>query len=316
MWLSVCVLVMRLTVKNLTPRAATVPHTIGNPLYHWTHLELRRPFGITGKLLSPSTADEIWNECNELLAQDNFSARGIMQQMNVKMVGTTDDPIDSLEHHAEIAKDGSFTIKVLPSWRPDKAFNIEQATFNDYMAKLGEVSDTDIRRFADLQTALTKRLDHFAAHGCKVSDHALDVVMFAGSERSGTGQHSGAPSGWRTPERARSGTVQKLRYWCSLVPNMHVAAGYSSTTLARCVITTCVSSNCWGPDVGFDSINDRPMAEELSKLLSKQNEENLLPKTILYCLNPRDNEVLGTMIGNFEGEGMPGKNAVRFRLVV
>lgn len=104
--------------------AATVPHTIGNPLYHWTHLELRRPFGITGKLLSPSTADEIWNECNELLAQDNFSARGIMQQMNVKMVGTTDDPIDSLEHHAEIAKDGSFTIKVLPSWRPDKAFNI------------------------------------------------------------------------------------------------------------------------------------------------------------------------------------------------
>lgn len=118
-------------------------------------------------MLSPSTADEIWNECNELLAQDNFSARGIMQQMNVKMVGTTDDPIDSLEHHAEIAKDGSFTIKVLPSWRPDKAFNIEQATFNDYMAKLGEVSDTDIRRFADLQTALTKRLDHFAAHGCK-----------------------------------------------------------------------------------------------------------------------------------------------------
>lgn len=95
------------------------------------------------------------------------SPRGIMQQMNVKMVGTTDDPIDSLEHHAEIAKDGSFTIKVLPSWRPDKAFNIEQATFNDYMAKLGEVSDTDIRRFADLQTALTKRLDHFAAHGCK-----------------------------------------------------------------------------------------------------------------------------------------------------
>ena len=173
--------------------AATVPHTIGNPLYHWTHLELRRPFGITGKLLSPSTADEIWDQCNDLLAQDAFSARGIMKQMNVKMVGTTDDPIDSLEHHAAVAKDNSFDIKVLPSWRPDKAFNIEQATFNDYMAKLGEVSD------------------------------------------------------------------------------------------------------------------DRPMAEELSKLLSKQNEENLLPKTILYCLNPRDNEVLGTMIGNFQGEGMPGK---------
>lgn len=176
--------------------AATVPHTIGNPLYHWTHLELRRPFGITGKLLSPSTADEIWNECNELLAQDNFSARGIMQQMNVKMVGTTDDPIDSLEHHAEIAKDGSFTIKVLPSWRPDKAFNIEQATFNDYMAKLGEVSDTDIRRFADLQTALTKRLDHFAAHGCKVSDHALDVVMFAEANEVATANGLTGMSAW------------------------------------------------------------------------------------------------------------------------
>lgn len=102
--------------------AATVPHTIGNPLYHWTHLELRRPFGITGKLLSPSTADEIWNECNELLAQDNFSARGIMQQMNVKMVGTTDDPIDSLEHHAEIAKDGSFTIKVVNLAAMERSF--------------------------------------------------------------------------------------------------------------------------------------------------------------------------------------------------
>lgn len=200
--------------------AATVPHTIGNPLYHWTHLELRRPFGITGKLLSPSTADEIWNECNELLAQDNFSARGIMQQMNVKMVGTTDDPIDSLEHHAEIAKDGSFTIKVLPSWRPDKAFNIEQATFNDYMAKLGEVSDTDIRRFADLQTALTKRLDHFAAHGCKVSDHALDVVMFAEAN-----------------------------------------------------------------EAELDSILARRLAGETLS----------------------EHEVLGTMIGNFQGEGMPGK---------
>ncbi|MBE8219505.1 glucuronate isomerase, partial [Leptospira borgpetersenii serovar Ballum] len=111
-----------------------------------------------------------WNQCNDLLAQDAFSARGIMQQMNVKMVGTTDDPIDSLEHHATIAKDSTFAVKVLPSWRPDKAFNIEQANFADYMTKLAEVSDTDIRRFSDLQTALTKRLDHFAAHGCKVSD--------------------------------------------------------------------------------------------------------------------------------------------------
>ena len=158
--------------------AATVPHTIGNPLYHWTHLELRRPFGITGKLLSPSTAGEIWERGNELLAQDEFSARGIMKQMNVKMVGTTDDPIDSLEHHKAIARDASFDVKVLPSWRPDKAFNIEAATFADYMKKLEAAADVSITHFSDLRDALKKRMDHFAAHGCKVSDHALDVVVF------------------------------------------------------------------------------------------------------------------------------------------
>ena len=234
--------------------AATVPHTIGNPLYHWTHLELRRPFGITGKLLSPSTADEIWNECNELLAQDNFSARGIMQQMNVKMVGTTDDPIDSLEHHAEIAKDGSFTIKVLPSWRPDKAFNIEQATFNDYMAKLGEVSDTDIRRFADLQTALTKRLDHFAAHGCKVSDHALDVVMFAEANEAELDsilarRLAGEPlsehevAQFKTAVLVFLGAEYARRGW---VQQYHIGA-LRNNNLRQFKLL--------GPDVGFDSIN-------------------------------------------------------------
>lgn len=168
-----------------------------------------------------------------------------MQQMNVKMVGTTDDPIDSLEHHASVAKDKTFNVKVLPSWRPDKAFNIEQATFNDYMAKLGEVSDTDIRRFADLQTALAKRLDHFAAHGCKVSDHALDVVLFAEASEAELdsilarrlageslnekeiAQFKTAVLVWLGAEYARRGWVQQYQ-------------------LARCVTTTCASSNCWG----------------------------------------------------------------------
>ncbi|HDT4956769.1 TPA: glucuronate isomerase [Enterobacter kobei] len=286
--------------------AATVPHTIGNPLFHWTHLELRRPFGITGKLLSPATADEIWDQCNELLAQDNFSARGIMKQMNVKMVGTTDDPIDSLEHHSVVAKDTSFDIKVLPSWRPDKAFNIEQATFNDYMAKLAEVSDTDIRRFADLQTALTKRLDHFAAHGCKVSDHALDVVLFADASEaeldsilarrlSGETLNEHDVAQFKTAVLVFLGAEYARRGW---VQQYHIGALRNNNQRQFKLL---------GADVGFDSINDRPLAEELSKLLSKQNEQNLLPKTILYCLNPRDNEVLGTMIGNFQGEGMPGK---------
>lgn len=223
--------------------AATVPHTIGNPLYHWTHLELRRPFGITGKLLSPSTADEIWDQCNDLLAQDAFSARGIMKQMNVKMVGTTDDPIDSLEHHAAVAKDNSFDIKVLPSWRPDKAFNIELATFNDYMAKLGEVSDTDIRRFADLQSALTKRLiilPHTAAKSpimrwtwcCLPKRPTPSWMTFW---RAAWLARPLANTKWRS---------SKPRCWYSSAQSMPVAAGSSSTTLALCVITTFVSSNC------------------------------------------------------------------------
>ena len=226
--------------------------------------------------------------------------------ITICFIGTTDDPIDSLEHHAEIAKDGSFTIKVLPSWRPDKAFNIEQATFNDYMAKLGEVSDTDIRRFADLQTALTKRLDHFAAHGCKVSDHALDVVMFAEANEAeldsilarrlaGETLSEHEVAQFKTAVLVFLGAEYARRGW---VQQYHIGA-LRNNNLRQFKLL--------GPDVGFDSINDRPMAEELSKLLSKQNEENLLPKTILYCLNPRDNEVLGTMIGNFQGEGMPGK---------
>lgn len=194
-------------------------------------------------MLSPATADEIWNQCNDLLAQESFSARGIMQQMNVKMVGTTDDPVDSLEHHASVAKDSSFSVKVLPSWRPDKAFNIEQATFNDYMAKLGDVSDTDIRRFADLQSALTKRLDHFAAHGCKVSDHALDVVLFAEANESEL------DSIWRAVwpvklSASMKSRSSKPRFWCSSARNMPAADGYSSITSARCAITTCVSSSC------------------------------------------------------------------------
>ncbi|MFC3394314.1 glucuronate isomerase [Brenneria rubrifaciens] len=286
--------------------AATVPHTIGNPLYHWTHLELRRPFGITGTLLSPSTAKDIWDRCNAMLERDEFTARGIMRQMKVKMAGTTDDPIDDLRHHQAIAQDSGFNIKVLPSWRPDKAFNIEQAAFNDYMAKLGEASDTDIRRFSDLQAALVKRLDHFAAHGCKVSDHALDVVLFADADDaaldsilarrlSGEVLNEHEVAQFKTAVLVWLGTEYARRGW---VQQYHIGA-LRNNNLRQFKLL--------GPDVGFDSINDRPLAQALSSLLSKQNEENLLPKTILYCLNPRDNEVIGTMIGNFQGGGMPGK---------
>ncbi|MFO6299398.1 glucuronate isomerase [Rahnella selenatireducens] len=286
--------------------AATVPHTIGNPLYHWTHLELRRPFGITGKLLSPATAGEIWERGNELLAQDNFSARGIMKQMNVKMVGTTDDPIDSLEHHKAVAQDTHFDIKVLPSWRPDKAFNIEAATFADYVKKLEAAADVSITRFSDLRDALKKRMDHFAAHGCKVSDHALDVVVYGEADDATLDGILARRLNGETPTteeiaQFKTGVLLYLaseyqrREW---VQQYHIGALRNNNTRMFQLI---------GADVGFDSINDQPLAEPLSKLLGAQGLAGGLPKTILYCLNPRDNEVIGTMVGNFQGEGMPGK---------
>ncbi|QKJ88755.1 glucuronate isomerase [Paramixta manurensis] len=286
--------------------AATVPHTIGNPLYHWTHLELRRPFGITNVLLSEKTADHIWDRCNALLTQGAFSARGIMTQMKVKMVGTTDDPIDDLRHHHALAQDASFGVKVLPSWRPDKAFNLAAEGFPEYMQALSAVADVAIERFGDLRQALSRRLDHFAAHGCKVSDHALDVVLFAEADEATldailarrlagnapseqeVAQFKTAVLVWLGSEYARRGWVQQY----------HIGALRNNNRR---------QFNLIGADVGFDSINDRPLAEPLSRLLDAQNRDNALPKTILYCLNPRDNEVIATMAGNFQGEGAAGK---------
>ncbi|MCG8708759.1 glucuronate isomerase [Brenneria sp. 4F2] len=286
--------------------AATVPHTIGNPLYHWTHLELRRPFGVSGTLLSPSTAQDIWQRCNALLARDEFTARGIMQQMNVKMVGTTDDPVDDLRHHQAIARDGSFSIKVLPSWRPDKAFNIEAEGFADYMQRLEKAADTSIIRFSDLRDALKKRMDHFAAQGCKVSDHGLDVVVYGEADDATLDAIlSRRLSGGKiTPEEAAQfktavllflGSEYHRREW---VQQYHIGALRNNNSRQLRLI---------GPDTGFDSINDLPLALPLSRLLDAQATSNHLPKTILYCLNPRDNEVISTMVGNFQGEGMPGK---------
>ncbi|PLR47802.1 glucuronate isomerase [Chimaeribacter arupi] len=286
--------------------ADTVPHTLGNPLYHWTHLELRRPFGITGTLLSKETAEEVWQRCNALLSQPAFSARGIMQQMNVKLVGTTDDPADSLEHHKAIAEDHSFDIKVLPSWRPDKAFIIEAPGFTDYLTRLSAAADVAVSRFSHLCDALTARLDHFAAHGCKVADHALDVVVYAEADDAtldgilarrltGTLPTKEESAQFRTAVLLFLAAEYQKRGW---VQQYHIGALRNNNTRMLQAI---------GPDIGFDSINDQPLAEPLSRLLDAQARNNALPKTILYCLNPRDNEVIGTMVGNFQGEGMPGK---------
>lgn len=287
--------------------AKTVPLCIGNPIYHWTHLELRRPFGIKDTLFNPQNAEKIWNRCNELLQQPEFSARGIMQQMNVKLVGTTDDPIDDLRYHKSIQADNSFDIDVVPSWRPDKVLKIELPQFNDYIKQLSEVSDIDIYTFSDLQKALSKRLDHFDLHGCKSSDHGMEIVRFAPIPDETTltqilqkrlqnklileeeiAQFSTAILVWLAGEYCK-------RKW---VMQMHIGAIRNNNSRMFVLL---------GADSGFDSIGDRTYAEQLSHLLDEMDKTNQLPKTILYCLNPRDNEMIASMIGNFQTGGISGK---------
>lgn len=287
--------------------ANTVPKTLGNPLYHWTHLELRRPFGIRNLLFGPDTAETIWQQCNVMLATPEFSARGIMQQMNVRCVVTTDDPIDSLEYHQQIASDPDFTIRVMPGWRPDKIFKIELDGFTDYLAKLGQAADTVISRFDDLRTALSRRLDHFAVHGCCASDHGIETLRFAPPPDDGTLDTI-------LSKRCNNGTLSELEIaQFSTAVLVWLAAEYTRRGWVMQFHIGAIRNNNsrmfqkLGSDTGFDSIGDAAIALPLSRLLDSMDQHNQLPKTILYCLNPRDNEVLATMTGNFQGGGIAGK---------
>lgn len=287
--------------------ADTVPKCIGNPIYHWTHLELRRPFGIINTLFSPETAEKIWYQGKELLQQPEFSARGIMQQMNVKLVGTTDDPIDSLEHHKTIAQDNTFDIEVVPSFRPDRAFKIELPLFNDYIEQLGKVADIEINTFDKLKQALLKRIEHFDQHGCKAADHGIEIVRFAPIPDEKTLDQilqkklQNQPlaeeeiAQFSTSLLVWLGTEYHKRNW---VMQMHIGAIRNNNTRMFKLL---------GADAGFDSIGDRTFSEPLSRLLDSMDQTDQLPKTILYCLNPRDNEMLGSMIGNFQTGGIAGK---------
>ncbi|MBV7388708.1 glucuronate isomerase [Pasteurellaceae bacterium TAE3-ERU1] len=287
--------------------AKTVPLCIGNPIYHWTHLELKRPFGITNTLFNPDTAPTIWQECNAMLQTPEFSARGIMQQMNVALVGTTDDPIDSLEHHQVLAQDRTFAIDVVPSWRPDKAVKIELPNFADYLTALGEAADVVIRTFADLKKALLIRLEHFEKCGCKSADHGMEIVRFAPVpeesvlDRILTQRLNGEAlseleiAQYQTALYVFLGREYHKRNW---VLQMHIGALRNNNTRMF---------NLLGPDSGFDSIGDRTFAENLSSLLDSLDQTNQLPRTILYCLNPRDNEMIASMIGNFQDGSCTGK---------
>jgi len=285
--------------------AETVPYTLRNPLFHWTHLELKKFFGIE-KILSPSTAREIWEECNAKLQTPEYSVRGIIKMANVHTICTTDDPIDSLEHHRAIKEDG-FETKVLPAWRPDKAMAVENsADYNSYIGKLAEAAGTDINSFADLMDALDKRHQFFHDNGCRLSDHGLETAIaedytkeeidkIFNKVKSGKELSNVEILKFKSAMLYEFGIMDHSRGWTQ---QFHIGALRNNSTRLF---------NQLGPDTGFDSIGDFEIARPLSKLLDRLDMENRLSKTILYNLNPRDNELIGTMIGNFQDGSVPGK---------
>ena len=286
--------------------AATVPYALRNPLYHWTHLELKRYFGID-ELLNSDTADAIYDKSSELISSPEFSTRNMMRKMNVKAVCTTDDPLDSLEHHQKIAADG-FEIKVLPTWRPDKAMAAENTVaLNAYINKLAKITDMDISTFSGYDNALRKRHDYFHENGCRLSDHGLKAAVadFSASKNEMEAIFSMIRNEQElsTKEIAQFQSAMMLNFalmnWQKgWVQQLHLGPMRNNSTRMFDQV---------GPDTGFDSIGDYMTAEPLSRFLDALDKTDRLAKTIVYNLNPRDNEVLATMIGNFQGGGIPGK---------
>lgn len=287
--------------------AGTVPKTLRNPLYHWTHMELKRPFGISDKLLNKDTAKEIWEICNAKLALDEFSTRGLMQQMSVKLVCTTDDPIDSLEYHQSIRQDAGFNLRVLPAFRPDRGLAIENGgAFREWVSKLGAAAEVDINDFPDYLGALRKRRDFFHAHGCRLSDHGIETAYaedYAEDEikaifKKALARKPIAPNEilkFKSAMLYELGLMYHEKGWTQ---QFHLGALRSNNS--RMFRTL-------GPDTGFDSIGDFEMARPLAKLLNRLDDGNQLAKTILYNLNPRDNALMAAMIGNFQDGSVAGK---------
>lgn len=287
--------------------AETVPRTLRNPLYHWTHLELNRPFGIRDRLLGPETAQGIWEECNARLAESGFSCRRIMERMNVKAVCTTDDPCDSLEHHLAIAADDSFAVRVLPTFRPDKGMAVDNlAVFNPWVDRLAAAADVDIKDFTTFMEAIRRRHEHFHKAGGRLSDHGVETFYEAFA----------TPSEMETIfEKARSGreiSAEEIRGFKSTMLYEFALLDHEKGWTQQFHIGALRNNNSrrfeqLGPDTGFDSIGDWPVAIGLSRFLDRLDRQGRLAKTIVYNLNPAMNDVLATMIGNFQDGVTPGK---------
>ncbi len=285
--------------------AETVPYTMRNPLYHWTHLELRRYFNIH-KLLNPDTAQEIYEVCYSLLKTDEFSTQNLLGKMNVEVICTTDDPSDSLEYHKKISDD-KLDIKVLPTFRPDKAMAVEEpAVYNQYLDKLGESAGLDIVSFPELIDALRKRHDFFAGMGCRLSDHGINTFYaekFSVKEaskifrkiRTGNSLDQGEIQKFKSAMLFELGIMNHEKGWTQ---QFHYGALRNNNSLML---------NRTGPDTGFDSIGDEPVARSMSLFLDHLAAREKLTKTIICNLNPKDNELVASMTGNFQDGSIPGK---------
>ena len=284
--------------------AETMPKLIGNPLYHWSHLELRRYFGYEG-YLNGDTAEEVWNLCNAKLQEDSMTVRNIIKQSGVTLICTTDDPVDSLEWHKKIAEDPTFDVQVLPAWRPDKAMNVEKPTYGEYIAQLSKVSGIEIKDFTSLKEALKNRMAFFASMGCCVSDHALEYVMYAPA--------SDAEVDAILQKGLRGETISKeeeLKYKTAYM--LFVAREYVKLGWVMQIHYGCKRDNNaymfeqLGPDTGYDCINNYAPSAQMADFLNALSATNDIPKTILYSLNPNDNASIGSIIGCFQGD-IPGK---------
>ncbi len=285
--------------------AETVPYTMRNPLYHWTHLELSRVFGID-KLLSPATAREIFEECNAMLATEEFRGQALIRKFGVETVCTTDDPADDLRWHKMIA-DNPFGTKVLPAWRPDKAMAIEEPeSYKEYILKLGEAAGMEIRSYADLMDALQKRHDFFASMGCRLSDHGMDTFHAADYTESevdtifrkvlnGIFPDAEELEKFRSAFLHDAAVMDAKSGWAQ---QFHVGPIRNNNT--KMFLSA-------GPDTGFDAIHDLPVAAAGLKFFDTLASEDALAKTILYCLNPKDNEVMMAMAYTFNDGTYPGK---------
>jgi glucuronate isomerase len=286
--------------------ARTVPDTRRNPLYHWTHMELRRPFGIE-RLLDGTSARAIFDRCNERLKEDAFTAQGLLRMFRAAVVCTTDDPADSLEHHAALARRQDPDTTVFPTWRPDKALAIEDpAAFNGWLDRLSAAASVAISSFESFLEALQVRHDAFHQAGCRASDHGLETIAaedWTDTEvrssfeklRAGQALPVGEAHQYKSALLHRLALMDHARGW---VQQFHLGALRNNNTRFRRLV---------GADSGFDSIGDFELAQPLARFFDRLDQENRLAKTILYNLNPRDNELVATMCGNFQDGSVPGK---------